>query len=267
MTVRIKLIVAYLGGHFHGWQRQRGQRTVQGELERALRSITHTESISVSGAGRTDAGVHAAGQVAHCDLPAAIPPDALARALSGMLPPEIRVRSAHPVPTTFHARKSARGKRYTYRARWRVPSLPWVDPLSAQVAPIRDHAAFESAVGLLIGRHDWASFTVPNPESGSTVRTIFQVSLRPHKWGIDLHFVGDGFLRYQVRRMVGAALEVGQGRRGIGDLQGLIERPQPGAPIHTAPATGLTLDRVFYRKSAQLDPGLFPFSEPPSGPR
>jgi len=267
MTVRMKLIVAYLGGSFHGWQRQRGQRTVQGELERALGSVTRTESISVSGAGRTDAGVHAAGQVAHCDLPAEIPADALTRALNGTLPPEIRVRSAHRVPKSFHARKSARGKLYTYRARWRAPSLPWSDPLSAQVAPIRDHAALERAVGLLIGRHDWASFTVPNPECGSTVRTVFEISLWPRRWGIDLDFVGDGFLRHQVRRMVGAALEVGQGRLGIDALQSLIAHPQAGAPIHTAPASGLTLDRVFYRRSPRLDPDLFPISEAPSDPR
>ena len=120
MRVRMKLIVAYHGRAFHGWQRQKGQRTIQGELERALGSVTGFASISVTGAGRTDAGVHAAGQTAHCDLPVAIPPESLARALNGTLPPEIRVRSARLAPTGFHARKSALGKLYTYRARWRA---------------------------------------------------------------------------------------------------------------------------------------------------
>jgi tRNA pseudouridine38-40 synthase len=267
MTIRMKLIIAYHGRPFHGWQRQRGQRTVQGELERALRSVAGAGSISATGAGRTDTGVHAAGQAAHCDLPVSIPPEALARALNRILPPEIRVRSARPAATGFHARRSALGKLYTYRARWRAPSLPWADPLSAQVIQISDLAAFETAVGLLVGRHDWASFTVPNPQSESTVRTIFRVSCRPRSSGVDLDFVGNGFLRYQVRRMVGAALEVGQGRQSVDDFRALIEDPQPGAPIRTAPAAGLTLHRVFYRRSALLDPGRLPISPTPSGPR
>jgi len=267
MTIRMKLIVAYHGRPFHGWQRQKGQRTVQGELERALGAVTGFGSMSVTGAGRTDAGVHSAGQTAHCDLPVAIPPDALVRALNGILPPEIRVRSARRAPTSFHARKSARGKLYTYRARWQAPSLPWADPLSAQVTRITDHEIFERAVRLLVGRHDWASFTVANPERESTVRTVSRVSCRPRRSGVDLHFVGDGFLRYQVRRMVGAALEVGQGRRRLEDLQALIEHPQPGAPIQTAPAAGLTLHHVFYRRTAVLDPDSVPISPTPSGPR
>ena len=267
MRVRMKLIVAYHGRAFHGWQRQKGQRTIQGELERALGLVTGFASISVTGAGRTDAGVHAAGQTAHCDLPVAIPPESLARALNGALPPEIRVRSARLAPTGFHARKSALGKLYTYRARWRAPTLPWADPLSAQVPRISDHEVFESAVRLLVGRHDWASFTVVNPESGSTVRTVSRVSCRPRRSGVDVDFVGDGFLRHQVRRMVGAALEVGQGRRRVEDLRGLIEHPQPGAPIQTAPAAGLTLHRVFYRKTAELDPDSESISATLPGPR
>lgn len=267
MSVRMKLIIAYHGRLFHGWQRQKGQPTIQGELENALGSIAGFGSISVTGAGRTDAGVHAAGQTAHCDVPFSIPPDALVRALNRSLPPEIRVRSARPAPTGFHARKSARGKLYTYRARWRATSLPWADPLSAQVTRISDLDGFENAVRFLVGRHDWASFTVVNPERGSTVRTISRVSCRHRPAGVDIDFVGDGFLRYQVRRMVGAALEVGQGRRGANDFLALIEHPQPGARIRTAPAAGLTLQRVFYRKSAELDTNPDPVSPTPSGPR
>jgi tRNA pseudouridine38-40 synthase len=263
----MKLIVAYHGRPFHGWQRQKGQRTVQGEVERALGSVTGCEAQSVTGASRTDAGVHAAGQTAHCDLPAAIPPEAVVRALNAKLPQEIRIRSARLAPPGFHARKSARGKLYIYRARWRPSSLPWADPLSAQVPRISDHEVFEKALRFLVGRRDWASFSVVNPDSESTVRTVSRVSCRWRRSGVDLDFVGDGFLRYQVRRMVGAALEVGQGRRRLDDFRALIEHPQPGAPIHTAPAAGLTLDRVYYRRSARLDPDTHPSSATPSGPR
>ncbi len=267
MGCRMKLIVAYHGRPFHGWQRQKGQLTVQGEIERALRSITGCGSTSVTGASRTDAGVHAAGQTAHCDLPAVIPPEALVRALNAKLPHEIRIRSARLAPSGFHARKSARGKLYIYRARWRPPSLPWADPLSAQVTRISDNEVFEEAVRSLVGRRDWASFTVVNPEGESTVRTVSQVSCRWRRSGVDLDFEGDGFLRYQVRRMVGAALEVGQGRRRLEDFRALMEHPQPGAPIRTAPAAGLTLHRVYYRRFARIEPDADPISVTPSSPR
>lgn len=267
MSVRMKLIIAYHGRHFHGWQRQKGQRTIQGELERALGSIAGFGSIPVTGAGRTDAGVHAAGQTAHCDVPVAIPSEALVRTLNRSLPPEIRVRSARRAPSGFHARTSARGKLYTYRARWRASSLPWADPLSAQVMQITDRDQFEKALRILAGRYDWASFTVVNPESESTVRKISRVSCRHRRSGVDIDFVGDGFLRYQVRRMIGAALEVGQGRRRFEDFRALIEHPQPGARVQTAPAAGLTLQRVFYRRTAQLDAGAAPVSPRPLGPR
>jgi tRNA pseudouridine38-40 synthase len=265
MEIRMKLIVAYHGRPFHGWQRQKDRRTIQGELERALGSVTGRKSIAVTGASRTDAGVHAAGQTAHCDLPVAIPPEALIRAVNAKLPLEIKVRSARLSGAGFHARKSARSKLYIYRARWQAPSLPWADPLSAQVTPVTECDIFEEALRILVGRHDWASFTVANPETGSTVRTVSRVSCRWRRSGIDLDFEGDGFLRYQVRRMVGAALEVGRGRRRLEDLRALIEDPQPGAPIQTAPAAGLTLHRVVYRRSARLDPNTGPFSATASG--
>lgn len=253
MVRRMKLEVAYHGRPFHGWQRQRDQRTVQGELENALTALFRGHRVSVIGAGRTDAGVHASRQVAHLDPPGSIPPGALVRGLNSRLPPEIRVRSARPVGVSFHARKSALGKLYTYRARWHEPSLPWCDLRSATVPKIINTAAFATGLELLAGRHDWASFTVPDPGPGSTTRTLFRVRLRNHRHGLDLDFVGDGFLRYQVRRMVGALLEVGSGTRGLEDLRALIENPQPGAPIRTAPAGGLCLEHVYYRPCSTVE--------------
>ncbi len=252
MAHRVKLVVAYLGTQFHGWQRQLDQRTVQGELERALGKLIGDPATTVVGAGRTDAGVHAAAQVAHVDLAATIPPEGLVRGLNSILDPAVQIRSARMVSSVFHACKSARGKLYIFRARWAPASLPWADLRSAQVMRVEERAAFETAARLLVGKHDWASFTVPNPGRESTVREIFRVRLQPRREGIDLEFVGNGFLRYQVRRMVGALLEIGWGRRTVGDLRTLIEHPQPGAPIQTAPAVGLTLERVYYRRSPLL---------------
>ena len=248
MVRRMMLEVAYHGQSFHGWQKQRGQRTVQGELHAALASLFRGHRVSVVGAGRTDSGVHAAGQVAHLDPPVSIPPEALVRVLNSRLPRQIRVLSARPVAATFHARKSALGKLYTYRARWSEPKYPWFDQRSAAVRKISDSAGFSAALDLLAGRHDWASFTVPNPGTETTTRTLFRVRTRQRREGIDLDFFGEGFLRYQVRRMVGALLEVGSGERDVDDLRNLIENPRPGAPIRTAPAHGLCLEHVYYRR-------------------
>jgi len=247
MDHRMKLEIAYHGRPFHGWQRQRDRPTVQGELEAALATLFRGHHVAVVGAGRTDAGVHAAGQVAHLDPPGSIPPEALVHALNVRLPQEIRVLSAHTVAASFHARKSARGKLYTYRARWQEAKLPWSELRSATVRKISDLADFTAALGLCRGRHDWSSFTVPHPGTDSTTRTLFSVRLRHLRGGFDLDFVGEGFLRYQVRRMVGALLEVGWCERKLDDFRSLVEDPRPGTKIRTAPATGLCLEHVYYR--------------------
>jgi tRNA pseudouridine38-40 synthase len=247
MVRRLKLEIAYLGHLFHGWQIQRNQRTIQGELHEALAALFSGHRVVVAGAGRTDAGVHAAGQVVHLDPPGPIPPEALVRGLNAKLPPQIRVLSARPVAANFHARKSALGKLYTYRARWRETRLPWLEQRSAAVREISDSASFSAALDLFAGRHDWASFTVPNPGTESTTRTLFRVRLRHRHQGIDIDFFGEGFLRYQVRRMVGALLEVGSGERSLDDLGDLIANPRPGMAIRTAPAHGLCLEHVYYR--------------------
>jgi len=247
MVHRMKLEIAYQGLSFHGWQKQRDQSTVQGELHNALATLFRGRGVSVVGASRTDTGVHAAGQVAHLDPPGSIPPEALVRGLNSRLPRQIRVLSARPVAATFHARKSALGKLYTYRARWREPRLPWLEPRSAAVKEISDSANFSAALDLMVGRHDWASFTVPDPGTESTTRTLFRVRIRHRPEGIDLDFFGEGFLRYQVRRMVGALLEVGTGDREVDNLRNLIEKPRPGAPIRTAPAQGLCLEHIYYQ--------------------
>ena len=249
MSARMKLVVAYLGTPFAGWQRQQDQPTVQGELERALAQITGGRAGAVVGAGRTDAGVHAAGQVAHCDLPERLPPAALVRALNAVLPPAIRIRAAARVDPDFHARSSARGKLYTFRASWREPLLPWLGLRVATVAPV-DVDALGAALRILPGTRDWASFTVPEPGPDSTVRTLFRVDLRRRREGFEADFVGDGFLRYQVRRMMGAALEVAGGLRSPEDLRSLTAEPRPGAAIRTAAAGGLSLERVYYRSGA-----------------
>jgi tRNA pseudouridine38-40 synthase len=252
MTQRAKIVIAYLGDSFHGWQRQPGHRTIQGELEAALAVLTGADSITVVGAGRTDAGVHAAGQVAHADLPSPIPAAGLVRGLNGLLPRQIRVRQATPVGARFHARKSSTGKRYVYRVRWHASPYPWRQ-LRAAVLPETSHISQLSRIAsCLQGRHDWASFTVTDPATASTVRTVHRVEIRRRRDGIDFDLRGEGFLRYQVRRMVGALLEVAGGHRDTEWLRDLLVEPRPGARIRTAPAGGLTLEHVYYRRGTWL---------------
>jgi len=252
MVARTKLTVAYLGGGFSGWQRQTRVRSVQGDLEKALRKLTGDSRVVVVGAGRTDAGVHAAAQAAHLDLPVGIPSEALPRLLNARLASDLRVRSATPVTDDFHAIKSALGKHYAYRMRWSEPNLPWQGLRSAVLPRPSKRKVLEEACHQLPGRRDWASFTVPYAASRSTVRTIYRVKPVWRRTGLDLHVFGEGFLRYQVRRMVGALLDVGYGKLTIEDILDLIESPSPGAPLYTTPARGLSLERVYYRTSPRL---------------
>ncbi len=248
--MRVRLEVAYLGGPFAGWQRQPRRRTVQGELELALARLTGGLELTLVGAGRTDAGVHAAAQAAHVDLPFVISGRDLVRGLNGHLPDSIRVRAASRVGPSFDARRSACAKLYVYRARWGPPPLPWGGLRWATLRPPVDRAAMAEAVALLPGRRDMASFSVPDPETATTTRTLLRAGLVWRPRGVVLSFLGDAFLRYQVRRMVGAALEVGWRRRSLDAFAALLERPTPGARLLTAPARGLTLERVYYRPPA-----------------
>lgn len=252
MMTRTKLTVAYLGGGFSGWQRQTRTRTVQGELERALKKLTGGRDIAVVGAGRTDAGVHAAAQTAHVDLPDGIPTEVLPKLINTGLDSDLRVRSARSTADTFHARMSALGKHYAYRVRWTEPELPWQGLRSAVLPRMSEVDAMTEACRRLPGRRDWSSFTVPEVAKRGAVRTVHRIELTRHRAGFRLDVFGEGFLRYQVRRMAGALMEVGRGRMTTGELLDLLESPSPGAPIPTAPARGLSLERVYYKPSRRL---------------
>jgi len=252
MVTRTKLTVAYLGSGFSGWQRQDRARTVQGELEKSIMKITKGPRVAVVGAGRTDAGVHAVAQTAHVDLPVEIPTPVLPRLLNARLDSDLRVRSARTTSADFHARRSALGKHYAYRIRWSESELPWHDLRSAVLPRATDVEALEEVCRALPGRRDWASFTVPEVALHGAVRTIYQAKPVWRRAGLDLHVVGEGFLRYQVRRLVGALLAVGRGRMSTRAFIDLLESPSAGASVPTAPARGLSLEHVYYRPSPKL---------------
>lgn len=240
--------VAYLGGGFAGWQRQGGQRTVQIELERALQRLFRVP-ITVTGAGRTDSGVHAAGQVAHFDAPEIVPLSGVRAALVHLLPSDIRVLRVWRPPAEFDARRSALGKCYRYRVAWGVPLPPWEELRSWRLPGRPDLDAIEAVLPGLVGCRDFAPFASTGHcghGARGTVRTITGARLWRRGRRATLTFEGDGFLRGMVRRMVGGLIQVGRGTRPPEWLEELMAGAvtEPAAP--TAPAHGLTLERVFY---------------------
>ena len=246
---RIALRIAYLGTGFAGWQRQREDRTVQGELEAALGRIFRQE-VRVVGAGRTDAGVHATGQVAHLDPPFHIPPVGLMRALNGTLPSDVRVLASRQVGAVFHARSGALAKRYRFRLAWGAVLDPFEALRRLELPSPPDVQLMLSCLDTLPGTHDFTSFALAG-HSGhgarGTRRTIHQARLVGHGRRADVVLEGDGFLRGMVRRIVGALLEVGRGARSPAWFAELLEATgTTSPPAPTAPAHGLTLERVLY---------------------
>lgn len=246
-----RLTLEYDGSDLSGWQVQSGgERTVQGLLEAAIERVCGTR-VRVHGAGRTDAGVHAEGQVASVSLepPPGIGSDpvALMRALNGCLPADVAVIDAALAPDAFHARFSAVGKLYCYRIWNHAVRAPLRASRSHQVPRLLDTAAMREAAKALLGRHDFASFQAAGSDVKDTVRTLERLDIEGEAGGELVFWVaGSGFLRHMVRTLVGTLLDVGHGRRAATSMPAVLaarDRTQAGA---TAPARGLTLVRVEY---------------------
>jgi len=242
----VRLTLAYDGRAFHGWQRHPGQPTVQGALEEALSAIAGAP-VEVRGAGRTDRGTHANGQVASARIPAEVEVAGLAQALRGHLPQSVTVTEAREVDRSFHARMSAVGKRYVYTIH-NAPTLP--EALEGRVwhVPERlDVDAMRQVLPLFVGEHDFASFaTKANHARKSTVRTVASFTLEHAAPQIVLRIEADGFLYKMVRNLVRAIVKVGEGRQDPAQLRQILEARDRHAAIGTAPASGLCLDAVFY---------------------
>jgi tRNA pseudouridine38-40 synthase len=249
MPHRLKLIVAYDGKPFAGWQSQAGGNTVQDHLEAALSPVAG-EPVRVHGAGRTDAGVHALGQCAHADVPRrTLLPERWVHALNASLPPTIRVLRVRYVSEKFHARFSATGKTYRYRI-WNAPVLPPLELGRVWHVPVAmDYRVLQAAAREFAGTHDFAAFAANRgkPEE-STTRTITEVRVRRAASAITLEFSGDGFLYKMVRLMVGALVRCGQGKMAAEEIRTRLRSPaaHAAAPRFVAPAEGLILLRVRY---------------------
>jgi tRNA pseudouridine38-40 synthase len=248
---RFRLTLAYDGRPFTGWQSQPSGQTVQDTLEAAIRKILPDHPLRVLASGRTDAGVHALGQVVHFDIPGekTLPPEAWLRALNVHLPPSVRVLVSDQVPDTFHARFDAVGKTYRYRI-WTGPILP---PLEAGLAhhhprPL-DAALLAQACQALAGTHDFTNFAAfRGNEDGTEDNTRTLWSVVPEQTGdlLTLTFHGSGFLYKMVRLLTGAILRVAVGRESLTWLTDLLHRHVPDKCAHVAPAAGLYLVAVHY---------------------
>jgi tRNA pseudouridine38-40 synthase len=244
----LKLTLQYDGTQYVGWQRQAEGTSIQGLLEAALQPMAGAP-VSVQGAGRTDAGVHALAQVASVAMATDLACATLARALNAVLPLDVRILAVEDMPEAFHARFSAIGKRYEYR----IVNAPIVSPFLQRYAwhviPPLDVDAMRQASAALVGRHDFAAFQAAGSAAHSSVRTVAGI-----EWsdggGYDcpfvMHIEGDGFLRHMVRSIVGTLVEVGVGRRppdAVGQILASGDRARSGP---TAPARGLFLVCVLY---------------------
>ncbi len=242
---RIHLIVEYDGTAYAGWQRQANAMTVQEKLERAIRKLTG-EELCVSGASRTDAGVHALGQSAHFDTESRIPADKFSFALNTMLPQDIRVTRSEEVSPEFHARFSTRGKRYRYLFHAAPHAGALTRNTHAHVIYPLDVERMQAEAQDLVGTHDFAAFAASGSVVKDTVRTIYRAEVTREGSEIRLIVEGSGFLYNMVRIIAGTLISVGSGKLEPGAFKRAIASGDRLDLGITAPAHGLTLMEVFY---------------------
>jgi tRNA pseudouridine38-40 synthase len=235
--MRSLFTIQYLGTRYGGWQAQANAPSVQLVIEEALEKL-FSAVVRLHGAGRTDAGVHAAGQRAHADLPFEIPSRGLILGLNQLLPADIRITAVEKVADDFHARFAAKSKTYEYRI-WNASVADvFAAETHAHVAGQLDVEAMREAASDLAGTHDFKVFTVADPEVSSTVRTIHAIDVTRDANVVRITVTADGFLRYMVRRIAGSLIEIGRGRL---NRKVLFEEAR-----WTAPARGLVLREVQY---------------------
>lgn len=249
MTTRYKMTVAYDGHLFHGFQYQPRQRTVQGTIEAALSKMTKGKNVVVEGSGRTDAGVHALGQVIHFDYPdKEILPERMICALNSLMPLDIVFKKCEIVDEKFHVRYSAKGKWYRYR----VSLDRFVDPFKRLYTghypyPV-DVEKMKKASFDLLGTHDFTSFAASGGQIKNKVRTMFYVNIQKDKQNNEIvfDFICSGFLYNMVRILVAMLLEIGRGKRPVNDIPRVIMAKDREQVRETAQASGLFLYHVFY---------------------
>ena len=239
------LILSYRGTRYAGWQRQSNALAVQQVVEEALADLLR-QPVRLFGASRTDAGVHARGQVAHFELAQTFPERGLVGGLNQRLPEDIRVMAARRMEGDFHALRCAASKLYRYR----LSRAPVISPLDAEfVVPVHrgvDPVRLQQAAAALPGRHDFTAFAVAGGSHGQPFRSILAADWEERGCELVFSIEGEGFLRGMVRGLVGTLVEVGTGRRNLHDFRRLLEGCSRSEAGPTAPARGLVLERIAY---------------------
>ncbi|MDR3348377.1 MAG: tRNA pseudouridine(38-40) synthase TruA [Acidaminococcales bacterium] len=242
---RLKLTIAYDGTGYHGFQRQKNQPTVQAVLEESL-ALIFGQPVTFNAAGRTDAGVHALGQVVSCSTEGRIPTGNILPAARSVLPAQVAVIGAAEVGEGFHARRSAKGKRYIYKIAEKGIPDPFLANYAWLLGEKLDSEKMNRAAECLIGQHDFSSFRAAGANPASPLRTIYGAAWERREGLLVFAISGDGFLYRMVRNIVGALAEVGRGQKSVEEFAGALaarDRRQAGK---TAPPQGLYLERVFY---------------------
>ena len=243
--MNMKVVLEYDGSGFAGWQQQAHGRTVEAELKRALRELTGTEH-KVYAAGRTDAGAHAEGQVVSFETDGRIPPQRLVAALNARLPGDVSVLTAEVAPDGFHARYSARWRRYRYRYLDRRARPALERGRCWHVGGPLDVAAMSVAAKALVGKHDWTGYCSASEPPAGRVREMRSVKVARRGDFVELELVAEGFLRGLARSIAGALAEVGRGRKPPEWVGEVLRARDRRLAARTAPAGGLTLVEVIY---------------------
>ncbi len=247
----IRMLIAYDGTAYAGWQRQKEQPTVQGALEDKIALMTR-ESVTLYGAGRTDAGVHALGMCANFKTRCGIPCLGLQKGLNSLLPPDIRVLALDEAAERFHARFDAQGKTYFYQVITSPLILPTQRLYYAHFPRAFDLEAMDMALSSLLGEHDFASFEAAGSrdltvtKGRGAVRTIHHKRIYAISGGFTVEIGGDGFLRHMVRNIIGTLIPVGQGEKTVANFTKILYAKDRSEAGNTAPAQGLFLKEVFY---------------------
>lgn len=247
-TVRYKATISYDGTEFSGFQIQPNGRTVQGEMEAALKTINKDEFIRIHPAGRTDAGVHALAMVIHFDFPASIPTPGLFKALNALTPADITLIELEQVSDDFHARYHAEGKTYTYRVDNQAFPNPFTRHFVLHHPYEMDLVRTQKALDVLVGTHDFTSFCSEKTDKIDKVRTIYEASVKvdeaKKEWAFT--FKGDGFLYHMIRIIMGTVLPIADGRREVSTMKNILLAQERGAAGQTVASCGLRLEEVYY---------------------
>ena len=246
MEKNFKLTIEYDGTAFHGWQTQKSEPTIQAAIENALATMTG-QAVRLIGAGRTDAGVHALGQVANFRCDTRMDEAAMQRGLNSLLPPDIVIRRCRQAAPSFHARFDAKSKRYRYT----ILNQPVPAAIGRQyvwhLRPQLDTAAMRAGLESIIGRHDFSAFEGAGSPRQHSIRTVMAAEIAaPAPCRMEISIEAEGFLRYMVRNIVGTLVAVGSGKMAISDVGAILASGDRSRAAPTAPPQGLCLLEVTY---------------------